>query len=197
MCNACNVCHMNTDFDSIGSSLLQHSASAPFSATGALDRLFPFIYQASQRMSSRAIAAWLAKEHNVQLGYTSIARALRESRRRLLEFGEEMVAVAEILEPPRGEPERIPRVLCDEQKFRIIENHVGKLNPVPTYSGSYRLPKEQDAANVLASRWFILEEFVRDDVLEFLAEQAREEEAGAGEINTWEKAVAASEEDPS
>lgn len=148
-------------------------------------------------MSSRAIAAWLAKEHNVQLGYTSIARALRESKRRLLEFGEEMVAAAEILEPPRDGSQPIPGVLCDEQRFRVIENNVGKLNRVPTYSGSYRLPKEQDAASVMASRWFILEECVRDDVLDLLAEQAREEEGGAGEINTWEKAVAASEEDPS
>ena len=174
----CILCQVNQDLDTIGISLLHHSATVPFSASGGVDRLFPFIYQASQRMSARAIAAWLSKEHNVQLSFSTIARALREPNDRLLAFGQEMLAVAEILEPPMNESGRIPLILRDEQQFRLIEHQNEDLKPATTSSGRYCLPKNQAAASVLRSRWFVLEKPVRDDVLECLAAHIRAQQDG-------------------
>lgn len=167
--------HMNPDLDSIGSRLLQHSETASFSATGALDRLFPFIYQASQRMSSRAIAAWLAKEHNVQLGYTSISRALRHKERRLQDFAEEIEMAANAL---AGETrETVERVLTDEIHFRSNKEELVGRGPRGSADAQMsRYSRIAGAVEELDSRWWVLSEDIRAEVLEFITGDHRLED---------------------
>ena len=61
----------------IGSSLVEHSVNAEFTARGIVDELFPYIYLASKRMSSRAISEWLESEHNVKVSHVSISKVLK------------------------------------------------------------------------------------------------------------------------
>lgn len=130
-------------------------------------------------MSTRAISAWLTKEYNIQLSYTSVARALRESKRRLLEFGEEILEIAFAIEPEHeGEKETIPMLLYNEDHFRLAQSVIEQNGPVQTYSGAYTNTREQDAVKKLECRWFVLDQWLRDEVLELLHEKNQEQKYG-------------------
>jgi hypothetical protein len=63
----------------VGSKLLAHSKSAEFSAKrGLVVELFPFIFGASERMSSRAISQFLEKEQGIKLSSVTINKALKD-----------------------------------------------------------------------------------------------------------------------
>ncbi len=63
----------------IGLSLVAHPREADTSARGLIDELFPYIYEASSRMSSRAISAFLRDAHNVSISPSTITRSLKRS----------------------------------------------------------------------------------------------------------------------
>ena len=53
--------------------------SETFSARrGIVEELFPFIFEASKRMSLRAISRWLAAEHQIRVSPQAIAKAMRD-----------------------------------------------------------------------------------------------------------------------
>lgn len=64
-------------FDAVGNSLLEHARGAELTARGVVEGLFPYIVQASKRMSSRAISQFLEKEHGMKISFVSIGNALR------------------------------------------------------------------------------------------------------------------------
>jgi hypothetical protein len=66
------------DLHDIGADLMNHARQdAEFSARGVLGELFPYVQDASQRMSTRAISRWLAETHGIKLSAVSISKALR------------------------------------------------------------------------------------------------------------------------
>ena len=72
----------NIDPHAIGAQLVDHAASpGAFSARGILDDLFPYIFDASKRMSTHAISKWLLETHKVKLSATAIANALRKPQK--------------------------------------------------------------------------------------------------------------------
>lgn len=84
----------------IGTSLVEFAKKdAAFSARrGLVGELFPYIWAASKRMSVRAIALWLQKEHGVTLSANTIARGLRNEDEHWTERAEEVVAAARAVE---------------------------------------------------------------------------------------------------
>lgn len=64
----------------IGRQLVEHAENAEtFSARrGIVEELFPFIFEASKRMSLRAISRWLAAEQQIRLSPQAIAKAMRD-----------------------------------------------------------------------------------------------------------------------
>src|ERR1700724_4364064 len=73
---------MKKDLKKIGGELVKDSRRVRFSAArGVVADLFPFIFQASQRMSTRAISDWLNKKHQIYISAATIAKALREQRK--------------------------------------------------------------------------------------------------------------------
>ena len=65
------------DLTAVGQKLVGHSMSAEFTATrGLVVELFPFIFEASGRMSARAISRFLQEEQNIKLSQVTITRAL-------------------------------------------------------------------------------------------------------------------------
>jgi hypothetical protein len=73
---------MKKDLKKIGGELVKDSRRVRFSAArGVVADLFPFIFQASQRMSTRAISDWLNKKHQLYISAATIAKALREQRK--------------------------------------------------------------------------------------------------------------------
>ncbi|XHR28229.1 MAG: hypothetical protein ACFUZC_20160 [Chthoniobacteraceae bacterium] len=69
---------MEDEIYQIGSELVDYSrTAAEFSARGLVAEMFPFIYEASKRMSARAISRWLKETKGIKVSDVSIAKALR------------------------------------------------------------------------------------------------------------------------
>lgn len=70
------------DLKSAGKELVEY---AQFCAEGdswsRSDILFPYIYKASKRMSSRAISRWLKESRGIKFSAASVAKVLREQER--------------------------------------------------------------------------------------------------------------------
>lgn len=70
---------ISVDISQIGHSLSKHSRGAEFTAQrGLVGELFPFLVDASARMSSRAISRFLQEQHSVKLSYATITKALND-----------------------------------------------------------------------------------------------------------------------
>ncbi len=71
-----------TDATDIGLKLVGHSKSTEFTANrGLVIELFPFIFEASQRMSARAISRFLIDEQGVKLSAVTITKALNDPKK--------------------------------------------------------------------------------------------------------------------
>jgi len=71
-----------TDATEIGLKLVGHSKSTEFTANrGLVIELFPFIFEASQRMSARAISRFLLEDQGVKLSAVTITKALNDPKR--------------------------------------------------------------------------------------------------------------------
>ncbi|HTY88794.1 MAG TPA: hypothetical protein VMB80_15100 [Candidatus Acidoferrum sp.] len=71
----------------VGQKLVGHSKSAEFSANrGLVVELFPFIFEASERMSARAISRFLQDEQNIKLSAVTITKALNEAQKSWVSF---------------------------------------------------------------------------------------------------------------
>src|ERR1700689_1478807 len=66
----------------IGLKLVGHAKSTEFSANrGLVIELFPFIFEASQRMSARAISRFLLEDQGVKLSAVTITKALNDPKK--------------------------------------------------------------------------------------------------------------------
>ena len=75
------------DLTEVGQKLVGHSKSAEFTATrGLVIELFPFIYEASERMSARAIGRFLVEEQKIKLSQVTITRALNDPKKSWLSY---------------------------------------------------------------------------------------------------------------
>ena len=73
----------------VGQKLVGHSKSAEFTANrGLVVDLFPFIFEASDRMSARAISRFLMEEQNIRLTAVTITKALNEPKKSWLSLFE-------------------------------------------------------------------------------------------------------------
>ena len=71
-----------TNATDIGIKLVGHAKSTEFSAhRGLVIELFPFIFEASQRMSARAISRFLLDEQGVRLSAVTITKALNDPQK--------------------------------------------------------------------------------------------------------------------
>jgi hypothetical protein len=71
----------------VGQKLVGHSKSAEFTANrGLVVELFPFIFEASERMSARSICRFLQEEQNIRLSAVTITKALNDPKKNWLSF---------------------------------------------------------------------------------------------------------------
>jgi hypothetical protein len=77
------------DIAEVGQKLVGHSKSTEFTATrGLVIELFPFIFEASERMSARAISRFFEEEQKIKLSAVTITRALNNPKKSWLSFFE-------------------------------------------------------------------------------------------------------------
>ena len=71
----------------IGQKLVGHSKEAEFTANrGLVIELFPFIFEASERMSVRAISRFFEEEQDIKLSYVTIGKALNDPKQSWLSY---------------------------------------------------------------------------------------------------------------
>ena len=87
-----------TNASDIGLKLVGHSKSTEFTAyRGLVIELFPFIFEASQRMSARAISRFLLDEQGVKLSAVTITKALNDPQKSWNAFFEMIEPSAKVI----------------------------------------------------------------------------------------------------
>jgi hypothetical protein len=82
----------------VGRKLVGHAKSAEFTATrGLVVELFPFIFEASERMSARAISRFLLDEQSIKLSSVTITRALNDPKKNWISFFETIEHAASVI----------------------------------------------------------------------------------------------------
>ena len=82
----------------VGQNLVGHSKSAEFTANrGLVVELFPFIFEASERMSARAISRFLLDEQNIKLSAVTITKALNDPKKSWISFFESIQPSATVI----------------------------------------------------------------------------------------------------
>jgi hypothetical protein len=151
------------DFRKAGESLINHAKYAEFSPRGKVSGLFPYIWEASRRLSTRAISRFLSEELGIKLSAVSVAKALRNPEKYWEEF-------AEFIEP-------FARLVCDAHNVDledVLYNHdlFGYLRGQPPTVAESEFREYEAAYEVIKTRWFSLSEGVRDSCFSYLVPKA-------------------------
>jgi hypothetical protein len=129
---------------------------------GLINVLFPYVYEASKRMSSRAISRWL-ESNGVKLSAVTIAKALRNPKPFWQELAEEFEPVANVFSNAHNIS--VYTVLTDENAFR------GQAAMPPGVDGITRdglmdsFNDIEGATKKLAEGWFRLPKAAREACL--------------------------------
>jgi hypothetical protein len=142
------------EISDIGGSLVAHSQEQDIPGRGLASALFPYIYTAAKRMSTRAISAYLQEKHGVRLSAVTIAKALREPEKHVL-------AVLERVEPAARTvgmahnlgPEDL---LNDADLFESVRNRPPELWPGSQREIAEGIHEYKAALECLAKEWFEL-----------------------------------------
>ncbi|MGH7991340.1 MAG: hypothetical protein ACREDS_14265 [Limisphaerales bacterium] len=146
-----------------GQKLFAHSKSAEFTARrGLVMELWPFIYGASERMSSKAISNFLEKEQGVKLSSVSINKALKDSTKSWNAFFDAIEEPARIFAKDDG-------VSMKDLLFKKQYFYESFKNPLLQAAAKALVKKEVvHAAGVLRTKWFVIDYEIRLKALPFL-----------------------------
>src|SRR5260370_20536441 len=148
------------DLKALGRRLVEGSQEETFSARGAIDELFPFVFEASARMSCRAISRWL-EENDVKISAVTIAKALRNPKPYWEEFFETVEPAARIFE--QAQACEMGEFLLRDDLFFTLEGNPPQLDVVSRGCGM--LAEYEDAVTRLKEEWFCLAQRTREACL--------------------------------
>ena len=148
---------MKLEFDiaDIGSELVEASQIAEQSPGEVLEELFPYVYEASRRMSARAISAWLKESHGIQVSQPTISRALRKGEKYWQGF-------ADYIEPWARRVEAEIDAGLDDFLFEddVFKHMVKQVPPAKAFApgsdDAVRYGEFEEAVSILERKWFTL-----------------------------------------
>lgn len=158
----------------IRQALVEHAKEADFSAQrGLIDELFPAIFQASKRMSIRAISRWLRDEQKIELSPMTISRALRKADEHWLAWVEEVEPAARIV----GQAHDLQ---WEDVLFQpgLIESLNGKPPSLRGDNVEAQFADYDRAFQILRDRWLILDEDTRQECRSVACREELKEEKG-------------------
>lgn len=141
----------------IGQGLVEHAHKAKLDEKrGLVIELFPFIFEASARMSARSISRFLKEKHGVQLSAVTVSKALSDVEKSWNQYFDVIEPIAKVFEkgsyytPMAG-------FLFDDKKF----DEMTKALPFRAYQGHWLDLKalcritiaDEQAANILREKW--------------------------------------------
>jgi hypothetical protein len=155
---------MNEDLRKMGLDLIESSRlTEEFSAQrGLINELFPYVYEASKRMSGRAISRWL-ESSGVKLGPVTIAKALRNPKPYWQELADEIEPAARIFSDAYDIS--MKDALMNEEAFSHCRTQP-PLCDCATRDGVMDSMKEiEDAGTKLVNQWYKLSRATREACL--------------------------------
>ncbi len=153
----------NTSVETIGNSLIEHVRDAASSRPGIVGELFPYIVQASKKISVRAIARFLEEEHGVKVSYVTIGRALRNPAKYWNIYFDDIEPHAWIVAESHEKP--LKDFISEPEKYQKMmeEKPVLQVEDVDDHGKLFRADIDyQNAVRVLDEKWFCFDE----DILE-------------------------------
>jgi hypothetical protein len=121
--------------------------------------IFPYVFQASERMSARAISKWLDERHHIYLSPVTIAKALREAERYWGLFFDRIYPSACAFQSAVGA--RMEQFLFDRQTFEQLLKQGPKRRPAPNAAPALKLRAALDydsARRTLLNDWFAMDD---------------------------------------
>ena len=141
----------------IGQKLVGHSKSAEFTANrGLVTEIFPFIFEASERMSARAIGRFLEEEQNIRLSAVTITKALKDPKKSWVAFFETLEPSATIT-AKRFRPASFKYLFLSKPDFenRIKPRGDGPISDIlVSQAQAWLKPEWITAVKVLVEKWF-------------------------------------------
>ena len=151
---------MKNDFKDIGKELVQASKES-LSARGIVAELFPYIYEASKRMSARSISRWLEDTQNIKLSHVSISKALKNADEHFEAILDNVWPAAKLIGEIFNEtPLEVlyPKNAANPDLWNITE--------LPSADEEFN--DQRDALIKLRDEWFALPVRVREQCIRFL-----------------------------
>jgi hypothetical protein len=137
----------------IGKSLSQYARKAEFTAQrGLVSELFPFLVDATNRMSARAISRFLENEHGVKLSSVSITKALKEPEKHWRAYFDLFLTEAAFIE----QETKISRAELLLHPKKSVEHVVEKLTKQMAIGPSSFNPPLDAAYGTVTAKWFTL-----------------------------------------
>jgi hypothetical protein len=162
-----NINNESLEFFEMGEKLAECAQEQEISARGRISELFPYIYQASKRMSTRAISSFLADNFGLKLSAVGISRALKDEKKHWEWLAETVEPAAQIFARAHGVSAY--GILDDENAF------FGFSEQTPKVSGEEGFHEYRGAEDFLKRRWFSLDKDVRDSCMAFIPNEAGSE----------------------
>ncbi|MEI6166466.1 MAG: hypothetical protein WCS52_04670 [bacterium] len=147
--------------------LLEFAESGPSRAKhGLITALFPFIYQAARRISTRAISRWLEETHQTKISPAGVSKSLREPERHWEGYWELIEPSARIFEAHN--PAAMESFLFDRELFEKMAAENQNLegdNQDDYWNAIEALQKEWFALDdkTLSNMWKYVPKVVHDD----------------------------------
>lgn len=138
----------------IGAELVRASEEWERSPAEIMTELFPYVFEASRRMSTRAISRWLEGAHGIKISQPTISRALRNHEKYWEHF-------AELIEPHARCVENAVRpamssFMTDQRVFDWALEQPLELGGDSPEEISAEMDAVMASANFLRDHWFCL-----------------------------------------
>ena len=141
----------------IGQTLVAHSHKVKLEEKrGVVVELFPFIFEASSRMSARAISRFLKEKHGVQLSAVTVSKVLSDLKKSWNQYFDVIEPFAKVFEKGSSQTPMSVFLFDDKAFNRMFDGF-----PIRAYRG-HRLDlkalcritiADAEAANILRDKW--------------------------------------------
>ncbi len=138
-----------------GRDLVEHAHKIPEEdARSRSETLFPFVYLASKKMSSRSISRWLSEEKGIDFSAASVAKLLRESARYFRLITDRVQPLAEHISAQVG-------VNPDALLFTPYGEEIVESDLRANFAGEEAIDYTDRVLSELHEEWFSLDEEIR------------------------------------
>ena len=151
----------SSDATDIGLKLVGHSRSTDVpSNRGLVIDLFPFIFEASQRMSARAISRFLLEEQGVKLSAVTITRALNDPKNSWDAYFDTVEPSALVI-ANWWKAESLNFLFLERSKYeQIVDGRIG--NPIGRLAAKLLLKGDVVSADkLLRTKWLCINKEIR------------------------------------